>query len=472
MIMRSMLLYNPRHNASSADGEEQIYFPSSLAVVAARVLQAGGDIHFQDANLNNAEISNDVVGIHVLGAPYIPEVIHLKEQMIRTMGQSLRVLLGGQVISGLTREQFQRLFGSLCENGNADSQLQDPDQVLKSAAGLHLRRLPHPEETSLIPFYEKLSDSDFTKYFSHEWCLYLSQGCKYACTFCAAQRTKHDPQSGQLVSVREQYRDVAILEADLKYVAARAEKLKISDFHVYLSNLDLFQTPEKLKEFAQVLCAIRLAYPHTKWHLRGLSTAHEFMRTLVHDRETIELMVKAGLWSVGFGVDGTSKAVWRSVKKTQNQLPECIEAMRVTREEFGMTPEMFMVIGHDTDTVDSLNEDLEFALDMSERFGAAPRPYVAKNIVPGNSGWTDSANAHIVETLLQTPSEFANLDYACLPSPLLTPDDHFRQLISDAFIKLTHIPGNTTNVIYPITGTQSERINRLHKRLNARKWDR
>ncbi len=460
-----MLLYNPRHNAVPAEGEGQIYFPSSLAVVGARVLQAGGNVTFQDANLNTAEIAHDVVGIHVLGAPYIPEAIRLKERILQTASKSVRILLGGQVISGLTRTQFQHLFGPACDNGNSDT-------ILKAAAGLQLHHLPDPEKTSLIPFYEKLSDEEFTKYFTQEWCLYLSQGCKYACTFCAAHRTKQDPISDQVVTVREQYRGMAVVERDLNYLAARAERLKVKHFQVYLSNLDLFQTPTKLKEFAQVLCAVRQTHPHTEWHLRGLSTAHEFMRTWKHDRETIELMIKAGLWSIGFGVDGTSKAVWRSVKKSQNQLPECIEAMRITKEELGICPEMFMVIGHDTDTPESLQNDLEFTLDMKDRFGAAPRPYVAKNIIPGNSGWTDSSNAHIVDQLLQTPTEFTNLDYACLPSPLTHPDESQRRLISDTFIKLTHIAGNTTNVVYPVTASQDERTNRLHRRLNAGKWDR
>lgn len=183
-------------------------------------------------------------------------------------------------------------------------------------------------------------------------------------------------------------------------------------------------------------------------------------------------MDQAGLWSIGFGVDGTSKKVWRSIKKGHNNLDECIEAIRLTREEFGIVPEIFMVIGHEEDTPEVLAQDIEFTLDMVDRFGATPRPYVAKNIVPGNSGWKDPKNQEYVEKLIEHPDNFFALEYGALPSPLTHPNRDMREAIKNAFHMLASIPGNTTEIIYPISADIKENVKNIYLRLNEGKFDR
>jgi len=463
--MNKLTLYQPRHNFASEEGKGHIYLPSSLSITAARVLAAGGDVEIQDGNIRKPNFTNSIVGANVLGAPYIPIAIELKKQLVETFGEDAQLILGGQVISGLTADQFSRLFGRNVFNGNHD-------ETLKKLLGLELRALPSPEETSLIPAYEKISDEDFKEYLEHEFCLYLSQGCKYGCEFCAANRTSIDPVSGQLTKVTERYRNLQIIEDELKYMVARAQKLGISSFDMYLSNLDTFQTRAKLKQFANIVNNIKKSNPGFTFKMRGLSTTASFMDAYVKDRETITAMVDAGLWSIGFGVDGISKEVWRSIKKGHNDKDDSIDAISRTREIFGITPEIFMVVGHEKDTPQTLMDDVEFVLDMSEKFGAAPRPYVAKSIVPGNTGWSDPKNKDYIEQFIQHPEYFQVLDYSALPTLLTHPNKEMHAHIEKAFMMMTNVSGNTTLPVYPISPDLDGQTAEIHRRLNMGKFDR
>lgn len=463
--MNNITLFQPRHTFASEEGEGHIYLPSSLTTVASRIISAGGDVEIQDGNLRKPNFNRSIVGANVVGAPYIPIAIDLKRLMQETLGSEAKLILGGQVISGLTADQFSRLFGTNVFNGNNED-------TLKKLLGLELRAMPAPEETSLIPAYEKIFDKDFKKYMEHEFCLYLSQGCKFGCEFCAANRTFLDPVTGDVTQVKERYRNLQIVEDELKYMVERATKLGIKTLDIYLSNLDTFQTPEKLKQFAQIVNDIKKLNPGFTFKMRGLSTAAAFMDTYHQDKETITAMVDAGLWSIGFGVDGVSKEVWKSIKKGHNQKDKCIDAIRLTRQEFGITPEVFMVVGHEKDTPQTLMEDIEFVLDMSEKFGAAPRPYVAKSIVPGNTGWADPKNKEIVDQFIQHPEYFQALDFCALPSSITHPSKEMHPHIIKAFMLMTAIPGNTTHPVYPISPDIDAQTAEIYKKLNQGKFDR
>lgn len=463
--MNKITLYQPRHTFAPKEGKGHIYLPSSISTVAARILSAGGDVEIQDGNIRKPSFTTSIVGANVVGAPYIPVAIELKKQIAEALGDEAKLILGGQVISGLTVEQFYRLFGENVFNGNHD-------ETLKKLLGLELRVMPQPEETSLIPAYEKISDEDFQEYMEHEFCLYLSQGCKYGCEFCAANRTFRDPASGAVTQVKERYRNLDIIERELKYMVERARKLKVDSFDIYLSNLDTFQTPEKLKQFARIVENIKKSNPGFTFKIRGLSTAAAFMDAYREDKEVITAMVDAGLWSIGFGVDGISKKVWKSIKKGHNDKNGCIDAIRLTSEEFGITPEVFMVVGHEKDTPETMMEDVEFVLDMAEKFRAAPRPYVAKSIVPGNTGWSEPANKDYTEQFIRHPEYFQALDYSALPTSLTHPNKAMYPHIERAFMMMTNVPGNTTYPVYPISPDIDQRTAEIHRRLNIGKFDR
>ena len=131
-----------------------------------------------------------------------------------------------------------------------------------------------------------------------------------------------------------------------------------------------------------------------------------------------------------------------------------------------------MVIGHEKDTPETMKDDVEFVLDMADRYGAIPRPYVAKSIIPGNTGWNDPANSKYVETLIRNPVYFQALDFAALPCALTHPDTEMHRHIEHAYTMMINVPGNTTNMVYPIAPEIDQRTAEIHRRLNRTKFDR
>jgi len=192
-------LIQPRHNYASDTGLGQIYMPTSLLTVGARLLGQGLEVEFHDENIRQANITSEYVGINLLGAPYIPEAIKLQDKINKEFGNKT-YFIGGQVISGLTEQQFNKLFGDKTFNGNEDKNLTSILGVVKELQIL--------ERTSLIPAYEILEDKDMREYLSKEFSLYVSQGCKFACDFCGAARTTKNPLTGKNIKVKEIYREL------------------------------------------------------------------------------------------------------------------------------------------------------------------------------------------------------------------------------------------------------------------------
>ena len=165
--------------------------------------------------------------------------------------------------------------------------------------------------------------------------------------------------------------------------------------------------------------------------------------------------------------------VWNAVKKGHNSEDKCLEAIRSAKEDFGIIPEILMVFGHDgVDTEITLKLAYEFTLDMVHRFGAVPRPHVAKAFIPGNDGWRSPEHAHQIEALMQHPESFQSLDFTALPSPLTHPNDRLRELATDYFLKICNISGNTTLYVKPITPEMSSREIDEVKKFNLGRYDR
>src|SRR3989344_5892105 len=109
--MTSITLIQPRHNYAPPREESplgHVYMPTSLLTAGARLLATGAEVQFFDENVNPVPfLDSNYVGINLLGAPYIPEVINLQHRLAQEADEPLHFLLGGQVVSGLTQAQFQ-----------------------------------------------------------------------------------------------------------------------------------------------------------------------------------------------------------------------------------------------------------------------------------------------------------------------------------------------------------------------------
>ena len=132
-----------------------------------------------------------------------------------------------------------------------------------------------------------------------------------------------------------------------------------------------------------------------------------------------------------------------------------------------------MVFGHvKGDDETTLRLACEFTQDMVDKYGAIPRPHVAKNFVPGNDGWRDKNNSNAIEILLKHPEAFQSLDFTALPSTLTHPDSNLRQLATKYFLEMCGIKGNTTKPVLPITANlTADQIEEV-RIFNMRKYDR
>ena len=150
-----------------------------------------------------------------------------------------------------------------------------------------------------------------------------------------------------------------------------------------------------------------------------------------------------------------------------------MEAIRSTREDFGMTPEILMVFGHPTaDTEESLGAAYQVTRMVIGAYGAVPRPHVSKDFVPGNNGWRSPEHSDAVESLLQHPEAFQSLDFTALPSPLTHPNERIRELATKYFLKMCELPGNTTQYVKPITPNLTLEELKEVKKFNESRFDR
>lgn len=442
--MTHILLLQPRHIYAPDYREAMIghiYMPTSLLTVCARLLSAGVQARVEDENLSPSELSSACVGVNLVGSPYVARAREILDRL-RAKHEHFTFLLGGQVVSGFRQEEFASLFGHFAVNGNQDSNI---GSLFKLSSPL-----PEPEQTSLIPAYQSIDDHVMSMYLENEFCFFLASGCKYGCLFCAAHHTRRDILTGNTIQVREAYRSQRCIKDDLSYLMARAAALGVRQLKVYLSNLDLFQTPVQLRAFAETVITVRNRYSSVGLNMRGLSTVQSFLSAHDSCPEVISLMVTAGLERVGFGVDGATEEVFRRTKKAQQTPTTCVMAIQTAREVYGLTPETLMVFGHvGVDTEDSLRAACSFTEWALERFGSLPRPHVAKSVIPGNEGWREEGSRQVRQHLLENPNLFQVLDFTATPSPLTHPDDRFRDSVTQSFLKICELPGNVTQYVLP-----------------------
>jgi hypothetical protein len=316
-----------------------------------------------------------------------------------------------------------------------------------------------------------IEDDRMRLYLSEEFSFYLSQGCKFSCTFCAARRTRRDPQDGKMMPMKETYRREVVVGSELTYLSERALRLGIRRLKIYLSNLDLFQSPEELGRFLKVLSSVRRARPEVEFEMRGLSTTASFLEIQRTHPSLIERFVELGLRRVGFGVDGNTPEVWRATRKPQSG-SMCVNAISAAREAYGLTPETLMVFGHyGVDTERSLSLAVEFTKDMWELYGSLPRPHVAKSAVPGNDGWYSPSFRWMVDGLLGWPAGFQSLDFTALPSPLTHPDGGFREVATRHYLAVCGLEGVATRYVLPELPSMAEEELRLVREFNERKYD-
>lgn len=451
----SVLLVRPRYPY----GKSQIYMPTDLIRVAAMIETTGVKADVLDLNLHKLPSEKelrkyDAIGVGVVGPPYIPQSRKVVQEI--TDRSSAKVFVGGQVITHLGANQFERIYGQNAVQIKSDSDL---SSVFGS-------ELPPAQKTSIVGVLQNLDEADLRLYLEREFSTFVSQGCKYNCRFCAAPKAQPEERS-----------DTSVLEEELKEIAKLLRRFNIPTLKTYLSPLDLFQNPLDLAQTLEIFIRVSRSVG-VGLELRGLSRVDSFLDAFEKVPQLRELVADANLTTVGFGIDGTSERIWRLQRKAQTNLSEVEKALDLCRE-IGISSELLMVIGFHSDTFESLFRTYLYTVARSLTHGCVARPYLAKEFVPGNDNWiggqvippsrikskgakhkeNHSPFESQIEKLLIDPQLFANLDYGALGSSITHPDWKNRILANLTYLALiaTLEPfgKNTTYPLVPRVSVES-----------------
>jgi len=94
------------------------------------------------------------------------------------------------------------------------------------------------------------------------------------------------------------------------------------------------------------------------------------------DLDTLKLMKRAGCWQIAYGIESGSQRILNVVKR-EVRLPRMRETLRLTRAA-GIRAKGYMMIGHPTETIETLEETAEFLkvveLDLCQVTKFTPYP--------------------------------------------------------------------------------------------------
>lgn len=407
-------------------GKDRIYLNGSVCSVGARLLAMGHEVQWIDLNIDRLGDQRcrdilehaEIIGISLVGAPDIPGTLALLSELCERAPGAL-ILLGGQVIERLTREQFQRVFGKY---GRRLIQVSD-DRSLAQALNCAATDIPDPASVSFTPLWQNMGEARLLTYMRREMTLVVSQGCHFRCKFCAASKAK-----------AETFRNLEKFEVDLRYMATLARQHQIQSLEFYASSLDFFQNPERVRDYLEAIARVR-AETRVDIRVRCLSCITSFLKAADRLPDFGGLLQRAGLWCVGFGSDGVDEEVWAAQQKQHNSLLDLLQCFELCKQ-LGLRAEMLMVFGFPEDMPATLTKAV-----LTSLFAVANwpnlfiHPYLAKQAVPGNEGW--NTERKMVDVIVGDPEKFFDLDFSALGSRLTHPRIQHRLACNAAYLFLT-----------------------------------
>lgn len=424
----NIVIINPRYPY----GKDQIYLNGSVTSVAARLLAMGHEVDIIDLNIDRLEtphvhtlvMAADLIGISLTGAPHIPGVIELT-QAIRVIAPSCKIMLGGQVIKHLTTVQFRKIFGdTVIQIGDGDNpKIKNSDEfALARLLGCEITDIPKPNVVPFSPVYRRMGEDRMSEYLRHEMTLVVSQGCRFKCKFCAAEKR-----------MVEGFRALGHFQNDLTYMVEVAKRHNIEQLNFYASSLDFFQNPDELREYLEILAHVQEEHG-VKIRVRCLSCMTSFLQARHQMKDFDSLIHHAGVWCVGFGSDGTDEAVWKAEQKPHNSVAKLIECME-TCHSIGLRAELLMVFGFPEDTAWTLWKTVLTCIwSVTMWNNVIIRPYLAKTLVPGNDGWKAAPVG--LKAFTDDPRKFTNIDFCAIGSRLTHPHTIHRWLCNAAYLTL------------------------------------
>ncbi len=200
------------------------------------------------------------------------------------------------------------------------------------------------------PFIEDLDSVPFparqlvnVKKYENGGVIITGRGCPYKCQFCAA---------GPLSGYRYRLRSIKKVMAE---IAECYHKYGLRDFFFADSTFTAY--PERTKEMCKAI--LDLGFPIT-W-LCG-------SRVNAVTPEQLNLMARAGCRRIEFGAESGSNQILKDIRK--GVTTDMITRAVTWALDAGMVVECSFILGHPTDTVETIQETFEFAQNLKKVEGA------------------------------------------------------------------------------------------------------
>lgn len=164
----------------------------------------------------------------------------------------------------------------------------------------------------------------------------ITRGCPYSCTYCA----------GHLISgrkIRKRSADNVISEIKLL-----RDKYGIKEIHIEDDNFTFY--PELVKEFCEKIIKSGL---NISW------ICPNGVRLDTLNKNLLDIMKNAGLYSVSLGIESGSEKILRDMKKNLTK-EKIIEKLRIIKES-GLKSIGFFIIGYPTEKKHDILETISFA---------------------------------------------------------------------------------------------------------------
>lgn len=369
----SVLLLNPplgekeRSGALAAATGRSV--PYGLLSLASVIRKAGYPVRFLDAagtNLDVQETCDAVLAAspRVLGITTVTQSIDRTAEiagLIRKKAPSMRIIVGGPHVSSVPTETFRtfRVFdvGVLGEGERTIVELLDAireGRPLDRVLGLVLNREGQVVRTGHRPLIEDLDSlpmpawdlaPSMATFYRPSAPSYLrlptttiitSRGCFGKCIFCNSKAIH-----GGLRSFSAGY--------VLNMVRTLQREYGIRDLSIYDDNF--VSNQERLIQFCETILREKL---DLSWSC--------YSRVDQGNLELFKLMKRAGCWQVSYGVESGSQRILDLIQKgvTLDQIEQTIQATH----QAGLRTRGFFMIGHFTETEQSIRETTDFLLKL------------------------------------------------------------------------------------------------------------
>jgi len=332
------------------------------------------------------EYRPDVVGIGGQFAPQEPETLRIA-RLVRQELPHAKTVVGGANAAVRSQALIERKEIDFCVIGEGERTFrelldcfirgEEPAGLsgVVSKADTELRPRPYIDDLDALPmpaydladekYYRDGTRASWTKPWRYisasayigRMPVITSRGCPFSCTFCSIH-----------LHMGKKFRSNSAAYV-IEHLRHCVEKLGVRRFSFEDDNISF-----KKDRWNQLLDAIIESELDIDWITRN------GIRADTLDKEVLAKMKKAGCSQLTYAVESGNPRVVNEVIKKKTSLEKISEVMACTRE-LGIPMEAFYVVGFPGETLDEMNDTVNFAIEHFARFGTYPILYFATPLV-------------------------------------------------------------------------------------------